>query len=419
MSGLTRCFFRAILLGSVTVCAGCGGTPVVFIGACPVTSAPAASAVSRIGDDPTCPVWGCGANSPDAGDGVVFDELDSSGQMEDTHGIRIEKATLHGMPVKLHVERHSLSAIATDGSGHTYTGGDLKDMLFTLSTRRDTRELRHELKIEDVSLQSLPFWAGLREFVPAYRISARRVPPEGQEVKFEPICKIAVSEQDPVWRNVDYYAIAFAGDRYNAELKTVEDAEPGTTWFNLACAGTATAKMHLMRHTNAGAWTEATWTRGRPLVDEHAPYATTPEQRQSMLKMFTADYCGTGHVFTVNGQPLRYRDAGHWYPNTSTIAPLDPRGADARHPFVGTIEAAWDQNGALCLDTPRRFSIDDVRRDCEAVHRTLPPPCGGSVGVLHWDDPVGFVDPAHPVFHAHVISANPPCAASPRAVGAP
>jgi ADYC domain len=68
--------------------------------------------------------------------------------------------------------------------------------------------------------------------------------------------------------------------------------------------------MHLMRHTNAGALT----------ADGHIAYPTTTAQRQAMLKMLTADYCGTGRSFTVDGQALKYGDSGVWYPATPTSA---------------------------------------------------------------------------------------------------
>jgi hypothetical protein len=351
--------------------------------------------------DPDCPVWGCGANSPTVADGVVFDELDSSGTMEDTHGIKIASTIFHGAPVDLHVVGDTLSATTRDGARTPLTDAELKEMVIKLSTRAGVFELR----IDDINRKQLSYWAGTPlEAVPAYKIVVNH---EGQWV---PICKLSASAQDPHWRTgIDYHAIVFAGDRYDATTKKVLlDIPDDTPWFNLACAGTATAKMHLMRHTRAGA----------DLGARRGVFPTTIAERQAMLKMFTADYCGTGDVFTVDGQPLRYRDSRHWYPNTPDIEPLDPRSADALHPFAGTFEAEWDELGPICLDTPRLYSIGDIRAQCDRLGRSLPGPCGGPAGVVHWDDPVGAVDPAHPVRHAHVISANPPCPGPPRAAGA-
>jgi hypothetical protein len=196
---------------------------------------------------------------------------------------------------------------------------------------------------------------------------------------------------EPEWGSTDHYAIAFAGDHYDALHKTVEDTALGTTLFNLACAGTAPAKMHLMRHTNAGA--DVMDALG---VLHRGVYPTIPQQRQAMLKMFTADYCGTGHAFTVDGQPLRYGDAKHWYPETPTPGVL-------ASPAIRSIEAEWTPDGVACLDMPRLFPIVDLHKvHCECPDKPLPP-CRGPAGVVGWEA------------RFHVISANP----APPDAGAP
>jgi hypothetical protein len=150
--------------------------------------------------------------------------------------------------------------------------------------------------------------------------------------------------------------------------------------------------MHLMRHTKAGAA-----AADGHLVDGHAPYYTTLAQRQAMLKMFAADYCGTGRAFTVDGQPLQYRDSTHWYPGAST--PSLPDSWAARG-----VEALWSERGAVCLDTPRRVTREEVEAACPGI-----PTCGGPAGVVHWDE-AGSWDAMAGV---HVISANPPCGVAP------
>ena len=393
MPDLTRFVLNAILLAAVPACPGPAtgpgthtgsGTGGVSTAACPVVGTPAAPTGTAF-DTIHCPDFGCGANSPTVGDGVAFDELDSSRQQEDSHGVKIVSAIHDGISVDLKVVRHWLSATTQDDRRTLLAHRDLIGTVITVMTRRETGDLEHELKIEDVDEKSLGFWAGVAEKVPFYKITARRIqPPAPDGQKFEPICKLTVAAGEPVWAPVEHYAIAFTGDRYDAVHKTVADVAPGTTWFNLACAGTAPAKMHLMRHTNAGA-------NGNP------DYATTIEQRQAMLKMFAADDCGTGKSFTVDGQPLKYGDSKHWYPETPTTERLDPHGAGARLPFVSTIEAEWNENGVVCLDTPRRGSREEVEAACR---RTIPR-CGGPAGVLKWEA------------HVHIISANPPCAAPP------
>jgi hypothetical protein len=147
--------------------------------------------------------------------------------------------------------------------------------------------------------------------------------------------------------------------------------------------------MHLMRHTAAGAWT----ADGRVGSDGLPPYYTTIAERQAMLKMFTADYCGAGRSFTVDGQDLHYGDANHWYPGTPSLdhsGGVIPSG-------TGSVEALWDDKGAVCLDEPRPARIppdarsmggDPVKRDLvmTACAGTVPqhnlPKCAQPDGVL-------------------------------------
>src|SRR5262249_31439197 len=141
-----------------------------------------------------------------------------------------------------------------------------------------------------------------------------------------------------VWAPVEHSAIAFAGDRYDPVQKIVTDTVRGTQWFNLACAGTATAKVHLVRHTNAGAWSPSTWHPGVDITSPGAPYHTAPQLRQAMLKMFAADYCGSGFPFTVDGQPLLYDDTNPAYTPPAPVPPLVVSGGSLS-PSSATVEA--------------------------------------------------------------------------------
>jgi hypothetical protein len=151
------------------------------------------------------------------------------------------------------------------------------------------------------------YWAAPPASVPTYTLtytSATR--PVSQ-----PLCTAGVNE-----------AVLFAGDRYDADRKTVTATGSATAgWFNIACAGTALAKLHLTRHTEASQIVR-----------------TTAIERQAMLKMFTADVCGDGSSFTVHGRPLLWADANHLTRFQRTAASL---------------EAVWTDRGAVCMDTPR------------------------------------------------------------------
>jgi ADYC domain len=332
-------------------------------------------------DEPTCPVWGCGTNSPTMGDGSVFDELDSSGYHPGEPNVQILSAVREGHPVTLKVNRHFLSVI--DDTGIEYSGPDLVGTIITVLGRQiDGRaRTKHELLIAAVDQQSLHFWSGdIREPVPFYNILTR---PLGDPCEFHtPICKMNLIAKEPVWNSSMHSAIAFAGDRYDPVAKTVEIVGKDSPWFNLACAGTAPAKMHLMRHTSAGASVGSSAT----------PYWTTGEERQAMLKMFAADYCGTGDAYTGDGQPLRYGDANHWYPATPVISAT---GASS-----GDVEALWTAGGAACVDTPRR--VDRMNVPCLVGSGALPP-CTGLGGVLGSSAGASSWEA-----NFHVISVNAP-----------
>lgn len=366
-------------MSDVTKFAWLALVPAVLAGCAVADTGTAASPL--IGGGATCSEWGCGTNSPTIGDGVLFDELDSSMTQEDAHGIKIQSAVLDdGSAVDLHVIGDLLTANRHGDPGRLLTDDELKRVTIKITARRDTGDLVFEMRIEDINKQILSYWAGPREEVPAYLVTARLVSPDTKQ--FEHVCRTTATPiTEPQWRDASYYAVIFAGDRYNAAAKTVSDAEPGTTWFNLACAATAPAKMHLMRHTNAGAGGGA--------------FATTVAERIAMLKMFTADYCGDGNnaaldgtSYTVDGQPLLYGDSRHWYTPPPGVPVFAISTSGALSPAGTKMEALWTSGGAACLTTPRRVT----RVSC--AKRTIPV-CKPDV-IAHWSALY------------HVISVDPP-----------
>jgi hypothetical protein len=156
-----------------------------------------------------------------------------------------------------------------------------------------------------------------------------------------------------------HHALAFRGDRYNPKTEISESSEP---WVNIACAGTAVAKLHLLRHTAAG---------------KDSAHVSTIRERQAMLRMLRADYCGDGMSYTVDGTPLRYADRKNWHTDG-----LDLTQAWQRE----RVEALWDHRGAVCLDMPRK---PDLPISCRATK----PPCP--------EDLAGWKS------LGHVVSANP------------
>jgi hypothetical protein len=115
--------------------------------------------------------------------------------------------------------------------------------------------------------------------------------------------------------------VVFEGDRFDSHTRTVKPAADDH-WFNISCAGATLAKLRLTHNTVHTLGKLPSW-----------------EERQATLKMFSADYCGTGEAFTVPGQSLAWQGgAMTGYYDGATIA---------------SFEARWGPDGAICLSDPR------------------------------------------------------------------
>jgi len=256
-----------------------------------------------------CPAFGCGVNTATGPDGQFFDVLDRTGVNPNEDGVRVSEFKLGSIKLKLEVELDRL--VGVDKNGHRYVGNDLDGAEMQMSTPSGS----FRVVFEDVDPIGIEFWAGTaKEVVEVYDL--RVYAPNGQSAW-------ACHEPVPGWAGRSYSAIAFEGDSYDKKWKTVTD-DYGSTWFNLACAGSYEAKLHLLRHTYAGGFNDAGVRQ----------YPTDPWQRQTYLKALTADFFGDGGTFTVTGTPLRYTDAAGFHPDNFTGA---------------RPEAYWDQDGAICL----------------------------------------------------------------------
>lgn len=327
----------------------------------PATSVPTPLTGTTTDGTTRCQPWGCGANSATVGDGLIFDELDSTGLEANAGGVRIAGVTApDGNPAEIIVERGELFAHSLDGL-HEYRWSALVGTVIRLHSDKTSAD--YELQIQRVD--SIGYWRGTPDKVPFYDIRARKA--DSGDKFDQVICKKDVLAEDPRWTSVPHMALAFEGDRYHAAEKTVYDST-GSSWFNLACAGTAPAKLHLQRYTNVGA------------LDDlgNVKYPTSLEQRTALLKMFTADYCGTGESFTVDGTPLEYGSKDDSIPFDTS------RG-------IASYEAIWGPAGPICLNTPRIYSIDDVNAECHFER----PKCDAYIEA-GWQD------------YGALITANPP-----------
>lgn len=280
-----------------------------------------------------CPPWGCRENAADLGDGRVFHDLDLSGAQRNSGGVLVHHiATTAGTPVFLYVDNQDrlqastgnpfdavLFLIGADGT--QYRVQFLAGHQMSAWTRSGTNP--RALESYDVNV-----WTGW-------------APPDPNDppTRRRQLCKGDGLDTDPDWHNFVYSAFTFSGDQYDPVRKTVAERPSGSRWINLACGGTATAKMLLLSHT---------------VHASNSGVASSIGMRQTWLKLITADYCGDGTPYTHNGQPLDYGDANpkqFW-----GILPGEP------------VEAIWTPTGAFCLNTPRAFNRSDVA--CQA---RLPP----------------------------------------------
>jgi ADYC domain len=222
-----------------------------------------------------------------------------------------------------------------------------------------------EIELHDAA--SMSFWAGPPGLVTTYELRVRV--PGGEWVN---LCKRPPHPVD--WPGIVTHAVLFAGDRYRHTDKTVMAIGPETAgWFNVACAGSATLKMHLTRHNDAGA---------DPL------HPTDKPQRQAMLRAYTATVCPGSQSFTGVGEKLHVADSV---------------GLMQESDEVTVLEGLWDENGAICLGTQRLVDANSMsQEEANALHDQikvqcpLVPDCKTMPDVVErWRD------------HARVLTVNP------------
>jgi len=302
---------------------------VVAFAACmdlPGRAAQEATAVQALEDD--CQAGGvCPTNSPVVAT-FPFIDMPFNREWTNTQGFSIKAFLIGGVD---HEFRVTAGHIKGMGRGGPVTGPALEGAQLWL--RRGTAA-EYVLRINHVT--PVKMWARIPSIPP--------VSPIPQTEAYE-IDWAEVFDGQPVndWKNVcaearrppgddvellgapNTVTFVFEGERIDARAKRIYDFD--TRWFNLGCAGHTLAKMYLMGHVAAAA--------------AAAPgYVTTIDERQTIMKMFAADYCGTGYAFTVPGMPLGWQD--------------DKRWAHYVPPITGfQVEARWTPTGAACLNAPR------------------------------------------------------------------
>lgn len=372
----------------------------------PPPDAPLTSSVTASLFSDGCPSYGCGSNGPFLGISAIFHELDVNGAPNNANVVFLDFRDNAG-PLTLNVNGDRLQGIR---GNNVLEGPALINSILRLrvdpppatsisSFASVPSSVTYEVTIRDVGYTG--FWTGKPATVPVYKFEYKR---EGHP-NDNPVSLCEANPTDEASQSFIGKALVFRGDRYDVAHKTLWETGAGDTWFNIGCAGTFVAKMHQLRHTFAGASVSGT--------------VPTVPQRQAMLKMLTADYCGTGRPFTEQGVPLLYAfDQQQWarvqpvpfepWPAWPSWPPpwppqwvpppyLDPSpsgpSTGPATPFTDTpLDAVWNQDGAVCLNTARLEHLDtahperlhpDIRVDidfeCERSRHMVLKPCPASV----------------------------------------
>lgn len=308
-----------------------------------------------------CPDYGCGdKNSPNIA-GTYFHELNMTSSLAhlvpNSEGVALASFTQAGVAYDLHVAHGRL--VGTTSGGNTIRGSQLQGAIFLVRIGRPTTFQDYYIKIDEVH-DEVRYWAkgGNAPRLEGYRLKYQRI----NDTYFQDMCTNPPADGGPdvlsMGGDFIHDVLVFEGERIGARTRT-DAADPTHEWFSIGCAGGTLAKMYLTGHTIAA---------------RMDGFSTTQPERQAILKLLSADYCGDGTPFTVSGQPLQWADDHAWMQVDSSKITRQ-----------STFEARWTDTGAACLSTPRATIagtpanvelgptvVDDIASTCAAVGHHLP-----------------------------------------------
>jgi hypothetical protein len=300
----------------------------------------------------------CGLNGVWLGAGVAFRELHLNGGVN-AQGLRIiQFLDASGHQLQINVDRDVLQGKLA--SGVVLTGAALNGARIFLGPANGAAT--YVLTITSVS--TIPSWTACTSCtepvrpVPIYQFSAASVTDNCQVE----VCEPGIAPDYP--GGLVGKAVIYRGDYYDDTYSVRDQPKPDrrtldNDLFNIACSGTSLFKLHLLRHTSASA---------------SAAVSTTVAQRQAILRLLAADYCGTGHPFTVDGMPIELGFATTKYDVTAA--------SGYRLSGTGSTDAFWSESGASCVGVPRlarAMSAADAAAflaEIRAVCPSLPVGCG-------------------------------------------
>jgi len=339
----------------------------------------------------TDPCFGCGRNGGKV-DEVDFYGLWRSGKPNE-RGVRLigySDSYAHAL-AGVFLPRWDISqgrlrweqgAIWREHDGVTGVNGST----FTIEiARKDGGVTRYYLMITEVHSNAvfpggIPYWTtGPVGSVESYHIqwvaAAKGGVPTNQ---FVDVCGQPIVDKLTTKYEADM--MVYGDDKYDPD--TLKVSLEGLGWINFACQGTVEAKTRLTRRATASSdfW--------------HS--STVADDRQAVVLAYGASYCGLGPSFTHTGHRIRIIDKKGWLPTAAPFGfvPDDIKSGDV------SIEALWDANGAICLETPRMRYDDpsvppdtniekDIESGCAAVMRSRPPKCSE---LLWYKSPENFLD---------------------------
>ena len=311
-----------------------------------------------------CPKWVCGSNDPvvssSFGPPVKFHELSENPTVANAEGVTLIGLDVAGVTYGVDVAGAKLNGKLTGKP--TVSGQNLVGTSLMLQAGA----VRYNLRIIAVGATNLyPVDGATAE---TYQIDQRAVGETDPRYPSRNVCSQAgaVPTNELLGQNT-WTLLLYENSRVNVNTKVLTEGD--NTWFNLACAGHVLAKTFLVRHA---------------LASQNSTHATTLAERQTMLRMYLADYCGNGTPFTQSGEPLVWIDHKAWFQYFSP--PL-------------TLEARWGPNGAICLNEPRMFNTN-------AAGAALFPNIKQSIAALCAVPPCANLNPSS-FLGAHLVSGNP------------
>ncbi len=293
--------------------------PLLFLAACALDEPSFSETEQEVKAQPgDCPAYGCGTNSPET-EGRPFWEQNELG-VTNTDGIRLVRFTkwINGVEVDFRPDVFRAELLARDRTTNQVilSGMGVAGAVFTFE---DTiTQNRYYITIAGAA--PMRMWASAPTAIGTLTWNYELTYFSDTNSTRRNLCKAA---GQPTGDSMNpFNAVLFDDDRILPDDLVVDREE--ADWFTIGCAGSALAKLHLTGHTKAGS--------------AIAMRPTTLPQRTAFLKLLTADYCGTGHAYTVANMELHYRDVSGTV-NTSLNG--EP------------VEALWGPNGAICVGTPR------------------------------------------------------------------